>query len=88
MREEWKPIQGFIGLYEISNFGNVRNNWKQPIRKEMSSKGFEVVKLKKDGMISTIPVKMLVWQNYYIDLDNLLGIEHNITTTMKPKSLF
>lgn len=25
MREEWKPIQGFEGLYEISNRGEVRS---------------------------------------------------------------
>ena len=29
MKEVWKDIKGYENLYEISNFGNVRNKNKQ-----------------------------------------------------------
>ena len=46
MMEIWKPIDGFNGVYEVSNFGNVRNtNWR--------GQGYRNVKqhLDKDGYL-------------------------------------
>lgn len=32
MREEWKDIKGFEGLYQISNLGRVKSLYKNIIR--------------------------------------------------------
>ena len=41
MKELWKPIDGYEGIYEISNFGNVRNiNWR--------GQGSRILKLHSD----------------------------------------
>lgn len=57
MREEWKPIVGYEGLYEVSNMGRVRSLdhvdrlgrvIKGRLRKEQkSSKGYRQVCLSK-----------------------------------------
>lgn len=43
--EEWKPIKGYEGLYEISNFGRVRSI-------EIKGKGIGKGKSRKGGLLS------------------------------------
>jgi hypothetical protein len=26
-KEEWRPVVGYEGLYEVSNYGNVKSFW-------------------------------------------------------------
>ena len=47
--EIWKPIPDYEGLYEVSNFGNVRNNRKQLKFYQINS-GYLALKLVKDGL--------------------------------------
>lgn len=58
MEEQWKPVKGYEGLYEVSNTGKVRSlkNSRHNVRKEpllkkqlLGSWGYPVVALCKDG---------------------------------------
>lgn len=64
--EEWKWIEGYEGLYEISNYGNVRNNFKQRIRTFETKRGM-MVKLKRDGFSELFIVPLLVYMAFYRD---------------------
>ena len=49
MKEEWKNIKGYENLYEISNFGNVRNKDKKIIKLEykLNERGYGTGNLTK-----------------------------------------
>jgi len=63
--EEWKDIQGFEGLYQVSNLGNVRNakgKLLKPCKK--GNYGHAVVSLRKDGETIKFQVHRLVAINF------------------------
>ena len=80
MEETWKPIAGYEGKYEVSNYGRVKNlpfvyvsgrNGNQTkevpegIRKTcISPKGYENVGLRKDGRYKGFSVHTLVWDYF------------------------
>ena len=52
----WKPIDGFKGVYEVSNFGNVKSLPRNgTVKKDkvlaggLSSKGYRMFNLSKNG---------------------------------------
>lgn len=60
MKEEWKKIDGYNGMYSVSNYGKVVNN---KTGKEMEIKynyKFPVVVLSKGGKATKHPVCLLV----------------------------
>lgn len=64
VNEEWKWINGYEGLYEISTLGNVRNNFKQRIG-TFKTKNGTMVKLKKDGFSQDFMVALLIFEAFY-----------------------
>ena len=67
MKEIWKDIVGYEGLYQISNFGNVRSlNYRKTkgvihlIKTKINNSGYIVVKLNKGGNQKTYTVHRLV----------------------------
>lgn len=75
MQEEWKPIIGYEGIYEVSNRGRVRsvdrvdsNSHFRPgiIRKTRvdANTGYEYVFLRKDGAAKNCTVHRLVAQAF------------------------
>lgn len=66
MKELWRPIFGFEGLYEISNWGQVKSLGNDKYRKEKILKprktryGYLQVNLSKDGKHYTMRVHRLV----------------------------
>ena len=68
MKEIWKDIEGYEGLYKISNFGNVKSIFVDQASKEKeqilkttkSSTGYIHVQLYKDGKSSTVNIHRLV----------------------------
>ena len=72
MKEEFKDIPDFIGLYEISNFGYVKsmdrlipfkNTFKHILEKELKPglrSGYEFVTLSKNGIKTPMSIHILV----------------------------
>ena len=66
MREEFRPIVGYEGLYEVSNLGNVISlnyNRKKGLVKELKfgyNKGYRIVSLRKNNTQKSYGVHRLV----------------------------
>lgn len=54
-KEIWKPIQGFEGVYEISNYGNCRRVGKRNLAPKIESNGYVRFHLSKNNK----PITML-----------------------------
>lgn len=73
MVEVWKPIQGFDGLYEISNLGNVKSlnycnhGYSQNLVPKINNKGYLWVELWKDGKRHCMQVHRLVAMHFIIN---------------------
>jgi len=93
MNEEiiWKPVIGYEGIYEVSNFGEVRTcknkttyterhgirRWKQRILKNKTPNGRDVrVSLWKDGESKDFLVHRLVAKAFIPKVDGKLSINH------------
>jgi hypothetical protein len=75
MEEIWKSIEGFNGLYEVSNEGNVRSlNYKKTgkvkLLKFVISDGYNTLSLSTNGKYKTYKVHRLVASAF---LDNNLN---------------
>jgi hypothetical protein len=68
MKETWKPIKKYEGLYEVSNLGNVRslprNTTKGRILKIGIRRGYAKVTLYKDGVSCQCSVHRLVAESF------------------------
>lgn len=54
MKEIWKDIEGYEGLYQVSNLGNVYSLISNKILKTRKNRGgYVVVNLYKDRKLST-----------------------------------
>jgi hypothetical protein len=60
--EEWRPIEGFEGLYEVSNLGRFRNAQTGLIRRTQAKAGtgYRIITLMKNGRCNTRSVHRLV----------------------------
>ena len=79
MKEEWKPIKGYEGLYEVSNMGRVKSLYygKDIILKQgMDHNGYMVLGLSKDGTRSTKKVHRLVATAFIRNTNNYEVVNH------------
>ena len=82
MIEEWRPVVGFEGLYEVSNLGNVKSlcagRWKSMMmRKPVPDiHGYQTVNLKKDGKYKNVKIHRLVAMAFLDNPDNLPEVNH------------
>ena len=82
--EEWKPVVGFEGLYEVSNLGNIRSiqfHGKRRIKElsQFSDKlGYRRVKLRKwdDSIAGSFQVHRLVAMSFIPNPDNKPQVDH------------
>lgn len=80
--EEWRPIKGYEGLYEVSNFGRVKSlcagKWKSTtLRKPQPTRnGYRAVTLKKSGKVRSITVHRLVAITFLDNPDGLREVNH------------
>lgn len=70
--EQWKPVKGYEGLYEVSNFGKVKSIkrgsiLKQFLRKDKRSK----IILCKNGKVKCFSVHKLIWNSFSNDKELL-----------------
>lgn len=66
-REIWKSVLGYIGLYEVSNYGRVRSLKHEKIRilKQLKhTNGYLKVNLCKDGITKIFYVHRLVYEAF------------------------
>lgn len=89
MKEIWKNIKDYEGLYQISNFGRVKslerkvkNRYGYRIIKEkilkniINSMGYYVVNLRKNSDICTKPIHRLVGEIFLYNPNNYPCINH------------
>lgn len=75
--EIYRDIQGYEGLYAVSNFGNVKNTRRNKVLKcKITKWGYHKVNLSKDGVLKTYLVHRLVADTFIPNPDNLPQINH------------
>jgi hypothetical protein len=78
MVEEWKDIQGYEGLYQISNFGRVKSLYfkKTKILKPHSTKGYLTVRLYRNKIGKDFYIHCLVMDTFNPNKDKTLERNH------------
>lgn len=91
LTEEWRPVVGFVGYYEVSNLGNVRSisrkvREKSPkggyfqegriVAKVLNKQGYLTVNLCRDEICITKTIHRLVAQAFLPNPDNLPQVNH------------
>ena len=82
MKEEWKPVKGYEGLYEVSNMGKVKSlNYNRTgkegiMEPHVNGYGYLRVKLCKDGKKKWYMINRLVAQAFISNPDNLPEVNH------------
>ena len=74
MVEEWKDIEGYEGLYMVSNFGRVvsfQGRNPRVMKLGMTRKGYQCVGLQKEKQHKTCVVHRLVAKAFIQNPDNL-----------------
>lgn len=84
--EEWRPVVGFEGYYEVSNLGNVRSVdkttrdgrfWKgREIKKHRAGQGYLRAVLCVDGMSHHLYIHRLVAEAFVLNPDNKPEVNH------------
>ena len=82
--EEWRDIEGYEGLYQVSSYGRVKSlrnnkgNTREKIRKQgKNNKGYLLVNLCKKGIIKKIQVHRLVAIAFIPNPNGYPTVNHN-----------
>ena len=77
--EQWKPIDGTDGKYEVSNLGRVRTNGKRPglltLTKQKSGYRYAMIQL-SNGKQKNCRVHRLVAEHFLPNPDNMKEVNH------------
>ena len=77
MEEIWKDIEGYEGIYQVSNLGNVKNIRKDKIRKpSINPNGYKMVNLYKNGNFKNLLVNRLVAKAFIPNPNNYPVVNH------------
>lgn len=89
MREIWRDIKGYDGLYQVSNFGKVKRlhtckkqgtgNYERQekiLSQKINNKGYLLVDLYKNNKRKQLLVHRLVAQTFIPNLNNLPRVNH------------
>ena len=83
--EEWKPIKGYEGLYEVSNFGRVKSldrinccgkRVQSKLFSTQAKKNYITVVLNNDGNSKTFRIHRLVAQAFIPNPENKPCVNH------------
>lgn len=82
MQVIWKDVIGYEGLYQVSNYGDVKSlNYRRTGKEHILSpspfkEGYIHITLCKSGIEETIPVHILVANAFIPNPDNLPEVNH------------
>lgn len=80
MKEEYRPVGGYEGLYEISNYGNIRSlRTNRLMKKQIHSRGYYQVMLCKNGKAEHKRIGRMVAEAFIPNDDNLPTVNHKDT---------
>lgn len=75
--EEWKPVVGYEGLYEVSNYGDVKSLNTNKIRcKKKDKYGYYCINLSKNGKRKTYFIHQLVARAFIPNPNNYPCVNH------------
>ena len=77
--DEWAVIDGYDGLYTVSNLGRVcshHRNKPRMLRQRTNNRGYSLVNLTKNGIIKTFKVHVLVARHFLPNPDGLTEVNH------------
>lgn len=74
--ELWVPVNGYEGLYEVSDKGNVKSLRKNLILRPNTRNGYHYVNLYKDGKANSIYVHRIVALSFIPNLECLEQVNH------------
>ena len=77
-KEYWKPVVGYEGLYEVSNWGRVKSLkfGKERILKQSIRHGYYIVCLSKNGIVKSYYVHRLVAEVFLPNPNNYKEVNH------------
>ena len=77
LKVEWKLIEGFDGIYSVSNYGEVRNNKTGKLMKPRKNEtGYLRINLTKNGKPKCMRVHRLVAQAFIPNPENKIQVNH------------
>lgn len=74
MKEEWKDIEGYNGLYQVSNLGRVRS--VRILKPAFTEDGYLKVVLQKDRKVKTSTIHRLVAKSFLLNYSDDLQVNH------------
>lgn len=83
MKEIWKDIKGYEGLYQISNLGEIKSlNYRQTGKEKImkpykANNGYLKIGLNKNGIRKIMYIHRLVAETFIPNLNNYTEINHN-----------
>ena len=83
MNEEWRDIEGYEGLYQVSNLGRVKSlNYRgckgntSILKPRLTKKGYETINLCKDGKVKNVKIHRLVARTFIPNPNNYSQVNH------------
>lgn len=76
MSEMWQPVNGYEGIYEVSDQGRVRNVKRDRLRKPSNIRGYQAVPLCKGGKNRMKLLHRLVAEAFIPNHENKPQVNH------------
>jgi len=74
--EQWKDIEGYEGLYQVSNLGRIKSKSGLIRKQTMNKNGYFYVNLCKEGKVRNYPVHRLVALAFVEGSESELTVNH------------